>query len=52
MQADDRAYLGYHGWQVFVGSSEGTVRLPTGYSATAPVDVVAYLRDHPEDRVP
>ena len=52
MQADERAYLGYHGWQVFVGSSEGTVRLPVGYSADAPVDVVAYLRDHPDDRVP
>ena len=52
MQADERAYLGYHGWQVFVGSSAGTVRLPTGYSATAPVDATAYLRDHPEDRVP
>lgn len=52
MQADERAYLGYHGWQVFVGSSEGTVRLPTGYSSATPVDAVTYLRDHPEDRVP
>jgi hypothetical protein len=52
IQADERAYFGYHGWQVFVGSSEGTVRLPTGYSNDAPVDVVAHLRDHPEDRVP
>jgi hypothetical protein len=51
MQADERAYLGYHGWQVFIGTSEGTVRLPVGYSADAPVDVVAYLRDHPDDRV-
>ena len=38
MQADERAFLGYHGWQVFVGTSEGTVRLPVGYSADAPVD--------------
>ena len=52
MQADDRAFYGYHGWQVFVGTSEGTVRLPVGYSADAPVDVVAYLMDHPDDRLP
>jgi hypothetical protein len=52
MQADERAYLGYHGWEVFVGTSEGGVRLPVGYSAEAPIDVVAYLRDHPDDRLP
>jgi hypothetical protein len=52
MQADERAFYGYHGWQVFVGTSEGTVRLPTGYSATAPIDVAAYLRDHPDDLLP
>jgi hypothetical protein len=52
MQADERAYLGYHGWQVFVGTSEGTVRLPVGYSADVPVDATVYLRDHPDDRLP
>ncbi len=52
MVADERAYLGYHGWQVFYGTSEGTVRLPTGYTATAPIDVVAYLRERPEGLVP
>jgi membrane-bound lytic murein transglycosylase B len=51
LMADDRAYLGYHGWQVFVGTSAGTVRLPVGYSATEPVDVDAYLADHPDDLV-
>lgn len=51
MQADERAYLGYHGWQVFFGTTEGTVRLPVGYSQTAEVDAAAYLRDHPEDLV-
>lgn len=52
MQADERAYLGFHGWQVFYGTSEGTVRLPVGYSAIAPLDVQAYVRDHPEDLLP
>ena len=52
MMADEAAYLGYHGWQVFFGTSEGTVRLPVGYTATEPVDVVAYVRDHPDDLLP
>ena len=46
---DERAYLGYHGWEVFYGTSEGTVRLPAGYSTTAPIAVATYLRDHPQD---
>lgn len=49
---DERAYLGYHGWQVFYGSSAGTVRLPVGYSSAVPVPADAYVRDHPEDLVP
>lgn len=51
LMADERAYLGYHGWQVFVGTSAGTVRLPVGYSATAPIGVDAYLAEHPDDLV-
>ena len=35
-----------------MGTSEGTVRLPVGYSADTAVDVVAYLKDHPDDRLP
>ena len=49
---DERAYLGYHGWQVFFGSSAGTVRLPVGYSADVPVAADTYVRDNPEDLVP
>jgi hypothetical protein len=52
MIADERAYGGYHGWDVFYGTSAGTVRLPVGYSATAPVDLAGYLRDHPDDLLP
>jgi len=52
MMADESAYLGYHGWQVFFGTSEGTVRLPVGYTATEPVDVVAHVRNHPDDLLP
>ena len=49
---DERAYLGYHGWQVFYGSSAGTVRLPVGYSSEVPVPADVYVREHPEDLVP
>ena len=49
---DERAYLGYHGWQVFYGSSAGTVRLPVGYSSGVPVPADAYVREHPEDLLP
>lgn len=50
--ADERAYLGYHGWEVYVATSAGSVRLPVGYSADAPVDVAAHLAAHPEDLEP
>lgn len=31
MDADERAYLGYHGWQVYVSTASGTWLLPEGY---------------------
>lgn len=40
---------GYHAWQVFVGTSAGTVRLPVGFAADAPLDAAEYLEEHPED---
>lgn len=49
---DERAYLGYHGWQVFFGSSAGTVRLPVGYSSTVPIAADDYVADHPDDLLP
>lgn len=52
MIADDRAYGGYHGWEVFYSTPMGAVRLPVGYSATAPIDLAAYLADRPEDLLP
>ena len=49
MAADERAYLGYHAWQVFYASSAGDVRLPVGYERHEPVDAAAYVATHPED---
>ena len=52
MIADPRAYLGYHGWEVLYGTSAGTVRLAVGYSQAAPVEVAAFLLDHPDALLP
>ncbi len=52
MIADERAYDGYHGWEVFYSTPMGTVRLPVGYSATTPIDLASYVRDRPEDLLP
>jgi Transglycosylase SLT domain len=52
LMADERALVGYRGWDVFYASSAGTVRLPVGYGATEPIDAATYVRDHPEDLLP
>lgn len=49
LTADPAAYRGYHGWEVLVGTSAGTVRLPTGFSAEVPIDAATYVAAHPED---
>ena len=50
MAADERVYLGYHAWQVFVATTVGPIRLPVGFSATERVPAADYLAAHPEDR--
>ena len=42
-------FAGYYGWQVFFASAAGDVRLPVGYSRTAPVSATDYVRDSPDD---
>ena len=42
-------YPGHHAFQVFFGSSAGTVRLPIGYAETAPIDAAAHLATNPQD---
>ena len=42
-------YPGYHAFQVFFGSSAGTVRLPVGYSEASPIDAAGYLASNPQD---
>jgi hypothetical protein len=50
--ADERALVGYHAWEVYVGSTAGTFRLPVGYYASQPIDAASYLAAHPEDLAP
>jgi hypothetical protein len=50
MAADERAYFGYHAWEVFYGTAAGDVRLPEGYAATEPIDAASYIAAHPQDR--
>ena len=40
---------GYHAYQVFVGTTAGTIRLPIGYSAAEPLDAATYLAEYPAD---
>ena len=49
LAADPETYVAYHAWQVFYRTTAGAVRLPVGYSSSAPVDTAAYLAAHPED---
>jgi hypothetical protein len=47
LAADERALLGYHGWEVYVTTTAGSIRLPVGYSEPAPIDAAAYLASVP-----
>jgi len=48
MQADERAFLGYHAWQVYYRTTLGQVLLPTGYAAAHPMPVQEWLTNHPQ----
>jgi hypothetical protein len=41
--ADERAYVGYHAWEVYVSTSAGAVHLPVGYAAIEPLDAATYV---------
>ena len=49
MRDNPRLFAAYRQWQVFYSTSAGTVRLPVGYSQTAPIDAATYLAEHPVD---
>ncbi|GAA4943740.1 transglycosylase-like protein with SLT domain [Actinomycetospora succinea] len=43
MQADERAYLGFHAWEVYFRTTAGRVHLPVGYDEAQAVRAVDYL---------
>jgi transglycosylase-like protein with SLT domain len=47
LAADPAAFAGYYRWEVYYNTTAGDVRLPFGYSATAPIPVSDYLATHP-----
>jgi membrane-bound lytic murein transglycosylase B len=49
LRDEPELYAGYHAFQVFYGTSVGTIRLPIGYAEPAPIDAAAYLATHPAD---
>ncbi|HSP28408.1 MAG TPA: hypothetical protein VLN74_07650 [Ilumatobacteraceae bacterium] len=49
LRDEPELYTGYHAFQVFFGTSVGTVRLPIGYSELAPIDTTGHLASNPQD---
>ena len=49
MRDKPELFAAYRAWQVFYGSSAGTIRLPVGYSQAEAIDAAAYLAEHPDD---
>lgn len=47
MQANERAFLGFHAWPVFFRTSAGDIRLPTGYEQTHRIPVQEWLARRP-----
>jgi membrane-bound lytic murein transglycosylase B len=47
MQADERAYLGYHAWQVYYRTHVGGFVLPTGYELPRSMPVQEWLAIRP-----
>ncbi|MGH3822279.1 MAG: transglycosylase SLT domain-containing protein [Pseudonocardiaceae bacterium] len=47
MQADERAYLGFHAWQVYYRTHLGKILLPTGYESSRSMPVEEYLASQP-----
>jgi membrane-bound lytic murein transglycosylase B len=47
MQADERAFLGFHAWHVYYRTHLGKVLLPTGYASPQSVPAEEYLASQP-----
>jgi hypothetical protein len=48
MMADERAYYGYHAWEIYFRTTEGLIRIPVGYEQLEPISALEWLADNPE----
>lgn len=51
LDADERAYAGYHAWEVHYLSTAGLAHLPVGYEQDEPVDAATWLTQNPDHLV-
>ncbi len=47
METDPWTVTAFHGWRVYVSTTEGTLWIPSGYSSADPVPVAEFLRMRP-----
>jgi membrane-bound lytic murein transglycosylase B len=47
MQVDERAFMGFHAWQVYYRTNFGMVLLPTGYASSQKMPVQQWLATRP-----
>jgi len=48
MALDERAYRGYHAWEVYYRSADGLVHLPVGYEQPEAIDAAAWIEANPD----
>ncbi len=48
MMENERAYYGYHAWEIYFLSTEGLIRIPVGYEQLEPIAATTWLAENPE----
>ena len=48
MMNDERAYHGYHAWEIYFTTTAGLIRIPVGYDHTTPVPVEQWVATNPD----
>jgi len=47
IRVDEKALRGFYNWEIYVGSAEGTLWLPVGYSSAEVASAKAYVAENP-----
>lgn len=47
LRIDEKALRGFYNWEIYIGSAEGTLWLPVGFSSPEVGSAKAYLRENP-----